>query len=324
MDKEESLSQYETPDSRWSLFNVNSFKEYESKYIIKGKFHGQVPTDVVEAYKSAEHIMAQAYYHYPLLDEAANKLLRIMEMAVKMRCLEIDIELKFKVKDKKEKKKDLNRLINDLDKKEVFKNPGRHLHVARGLRNYSMHPEKNSLHGTLSLNIYEQMVNLLNELFLPDSYFKEKSELLQSLEVKTNELKNGLFVLNINNKSFLIQGAKPVSVDKVNGNWVSFWVAHPIFKEFKKLVEGKVLDPPFFFALKEVDFINSFQLVGKLLNETSMSICRSNNQTDNSIYEKFLNEQARMTHELFEPYKMLINSKIGTELMRFRYLNCWH
>ncbi|MEP2772919.1 MAG: hypothetical protein ABJH05_12280 [Fulvivirga sp.] len=316
-------SKFKIADERWQAFGVKSFDEYESKYIINGRFHASVPDDVKKAYETAEYIMAQAYYHYPLLDEASNKLLRILEMAIKKRCIEIGIGLKFINKKGKEQKKDLNRLINELVKKENEKKLSRHLHVARELRNYSMHPEENSLHGILAMNIYEQMVNLINELFLSESYFKEKSDRLKDIEEASIDFKNGLFVLNIYDNSFLVQGAKPISVDMVDKRWISYWIAHPVLKNFKKLVREKALDPPFFFALREFSIGKENHLQGKLMNDSCLSINTTNDERNIEVYNQFLEEQNQMPIELMEPYRAFINTKMGSELMRFRYLNCW-
>jgi hypothetical protein len=46
-----------------------------------------------KSFVPCKHIAAQAYYHYPLCDEEASKALRIMELAVKLKCKQLKISL---------------------------------------------------------------------------------------------------------------------------------------------------------------------------------------------------------------------------------------
>ena len=100
------MKNYFQPHTLWKVFGAKNRKEYLEKYVIEGRFHSAVPQDVVEAYITAEYIMAHAYYHWAMYDEAPNKIYRIFEMAVKLLAKEKEIPLTIttrrgKVKDKK-------------------------------------------------------------------------------------------------------------------------------------------------------------------------------------------------------------------------------
>jgi len=85
--------EFHEPDSRWAGFGCSSYEHYLDRYLIRGKFHNKVPNAVTDAYITIEYLMAHAYYFYPMYDEALSKLLRTMEMAVKLRCKEIGIDI---------------------------------------------------------------------------------------------------------------------------------------------------------------------------------------------------------------------------------------
>lgn len=160
---------YLTPDPRWTIFSgVTDFESYLDRFVVKGSFHAQVPQDVIDGYIIAEHIMAQAWYHYPMMDEALVKVLRVLEMAVKMRCKKKGIELNYKDKKGSSKPKTLCALVDELQKSELSKPNLSTLHRFRYLRNLLMHPKENLLFGVLALNTIRQVLIQINDLFLQE------------------------------------------------------------------------------------------------------------------------------------------------------------
>src|SRR5687767_6120314 len=105
---------YFEADLTWNTFGVISKEDYVSKFVFEGKFHSAVPQDIIDSFETAEYMMAHAYYHYKMYDEALKKMLAIFEMAVKLRCTEMGIELEVSSKKWKTKKRRLFDLIDDL------------------------------------------------------------------------------------------------------------------------------------------------------------------------------------------------------------------
>ncbi len=164
---------YHTPDSIWTIFSgVTDFESYAEKFVVKGRLHKDVPPEVVEGYAIAEHIMAYAYYRYPAMDEALVKLLRVLEMAVKMRCKALGIALEILDNKGKARKKVLNTLINELAAKEAAKPTKSTLIWLKDVRNYLMHPSEPSLFGSVALGHIRQCVIMLNALFCRSDILK--------------------------------------------------------------------------------------------------------------------------------------------------------
>ena len=69
------MNEWYQPDDRWPALGIGSREDYVAAYVFAGRFHPGVPADVVQAYETVSHLMAQAWYHYPLYDEALAKLL---------------------------------------------------------------------------------------------------------------------------------------------------------------------------------------------------------------------------------------------------------
>jgi hypothetical protein len=55
-----SMEKWYEADERWSIFGVKNRAEYVQHYVLEGRFHDDVPEDLVKAYQTAEHLMAHA------------------------------------------------------------------------------------------------------------------------------------------------------------------------------------------------------------------------------------------------------------------------
>ena len=160
---------YHEPDKRWEVWECPNYEIYLQKYLVKGDFDAKVPKDIVAAFTTIEFLIAHAYYRYEMYDEALNKTLRTIEMAVKIRCKQLKIDFKYEVVKKNGKKenrdKDFNRLNQDLIKKEIGKELEYALEWVRFLRNIQMHPKMNSFMGGMSQRAITKCVEIINLLF---------------------------------------------------------------------------------------------------------------------------------------------------------------
>lgn len=110
--KHQARDSWYQPDPRWSALGLVTRESYVAHMVEPGAFHADVHEDVVKSYSTAAHLMALAWYHYPMYDEALKKLTGIMEMAVKLRCHQKGITLTVGVN--KPRNKPLVQLIDEL------------------------------------------------------------------------------------------------------------------------------------------------------------------------------------------------------------------
>ncbi len=222
---------YHTVDERWGLFGFENFESYCQNLIVKGSFNSKVPDDVVSEYTSAEYMMAHAYYFYPLYHEAFSKVLRIIEMAVKLRCSQRNIQLKMvRKRNGKEhfENRVLKHLMDDLAKDEPQKELGIRFDVARNLRNSLMHPDAHVISGALSRGYIMQAINLLNTLFLEEAVIAFFQQELNNINQRIKPFNEGLFVLKLNEKRYLIKGLRVAANIFIDGKWDYLVVALPI------------------------------------------------------------------------------------------------
>ncbi len=64
-------------DPLWEIFGVQNKEGYIKDNVITVHFHAHVTAYVVKTYKTAEYLMAHAYFHWPLFDEALKTILSI-------------------------------------------------------------------------------------------------------------------------------------------------------------------------------------------------------------------------------------------------------
>ena len=233
---------YYQQDTTWEGFGVNSQEEYEEKFVIKSNFHNAVHEDVISSYKTIEYLMAHAYFHYPMFDEAKKKLLHMVEMAVKLRNKELGNSLTFETRNGRTRKKTLNQLIDELvqfDYPEEF--IGR-LNWIRDKRNMASHPDRHSFGGGMYKNMFYPIINCLNELFLlPNKLVEYKSEL-----EKYKDLENlkGVFKVPHKNKAVLGYDPEIRHCWLDNNTWIYSVYFQPVLTNTKESLENHITSPP--------------------------------------------------------------------------------
>jgi hypothetical protein len=245
---------YHAPDITWKAIGCNDFDAYYQKYIIKGAFHSNVPEDVVNSYIVAEYIMAHSYYHYPMYDEAFTKLLRTVELAVKLRLKQLSIDVSGK--------STLKVLVDQLQKREPVKNLGIALKNLTDLRNSYMHPNKFTYEGVLFQRPIRQIVIVLNQLFLPESFLIAQHEHLREKQSACTDFATGkLFLFHGGHfkeaVGFHIQDAL-----FINNEWIYCCVIKPQ-EVIVKTNKGETLSMnPIFIELANIE-VSKNELTGK-------------------------------------------------------------
>lgn len=149
------------------MFGINSQEEFVKKFVIPAQFYSQVPDDVKAAYETATYLMAHAWYHWPLYDEALKKLTLLLEMALKIKAKQLNIPSKIVNKKGREISKSLSKLISEICAIEKEKNLHDLLNKVREVRNMFAHPERNSFMGGIaSADIIKKISETINQLFL--------------------------------------------------------------------------------------------------------------------------------------------------------------
>lgn len=314
---------YYQPDITWQSFNINTLEEYVKSYVVKGNFHAAVHQDVLKSYKTVEYLMAHAYYHYPMYDEALKKLLSIFEMAIKLRCKELEIDLEFVNRRGKTQKKILAELIRNLISYGYPVELKSSLDWVRKLRNMSAHPDKHSFGGGIFKGPIIPILNIINSIFKTPIDVAERKIKLEHHQTEMEALLNKVYILNHNEQAILVYNPKPVKAIKIENTWVYAWHIHPVLANTKELLEAHKIPAPIVLFLKDEgisnDGLSAFNL--QTNSKTELSITSKPLNLEN--YQKHISEfEALDTMDQFA-YEGNHQSTISTKIEVFIYEHCW-
>jgi hypothetical protein len=311
------IKDFHTPDKRWGIWNIRAHEDFVKNFMVSGKFHGKVPPQIVEEYNIVERLICYSYYHYPLIDEAFAKATRIFEIAVNLKLKELNIP----------KTKGYEPLNSKIKKIASYTSPSliTEWEKARKVRNIFAHPEPGKLAGIIVVRGFYQMVNILNLMFIDKIEIEENENLLDDLKRKAEPLKKGLFILDIENNpnKYLIWSVIPYSLFKINNIEKSFWVFHPVFKNFPQTTEELVFDQPFYLNLKDV-IITDYSLVGRTTNtKKEVKVIPTLDQNHVALLKKHNKIVLSSQIEVKQNYWTYLETEISFELVKFLYNECW-
>ncbi|MCI1187859.1 hypothetical protein MON38_10545 [Hymenobacter sp. DH14] len=208
---------YYQPDDRWPRFGAPTREQFEALYVFPPRFHAGVPEDVVKSYTTASHLMALAWYHYPVYDEALNKLLLMLEMAIRLRCQQLGLPAGAN--------RSLQQLIKALEAAEPAKQLGWWLDGLRRLRNRVAHPEEHSFGGVVFRLAMLRMVNTLNQLFEDEAAVTQGLQYCAALA----DFANQPLEWSTSNPDMFrpFTHARPLRARHVDSEWRVVWALFP-------------------------------------------------------------------------------------------------
>lgn len=276
--------EYFEPDSRWELYQVTTKEEYVDKFVVKGKFHSDVPTDIQDAWQTVEYLLAHAYYYWPMYDEGFKKALLIVEMAVRFRAKELGVSLK------KQNNSDsrLVDIINDVFQEPHFQFLKDDINRARKIRNSQFHPDSNSYMGGLGnmvSNNLKLIVIVLNDIFKSSEEHKTLYQRSFNVSGSIEGFENALLVLEYNKPSILIDqilGFKIIK-DKL------YLFLNPIRNNISEILSHHYNLYPKVICLSEYE-INSNGIKGITPEGDSVRIFKTNKKENLETHKAYLSK----------------------------------
>ncbi len=312
--------EYHQPDNRWEIFGLPDFETYRQKLVVKGLFHPSVPKDVVEAYEVAEYTMAHAYYHYPLYEEAFSKLLRITEMAVKLRCKQLGIELK---SSGSSFNKTLSTLINELCIAEPDKDLKPGLNMTRNIRNMFMHPDRHTYSGAMCKGAIQSTITLLNEMFIPGPIFIPFLKRHEEIKEELIDYQKGLFVLEYQEKRYLIESVTIEAAILVTGKWIYYMATHPVTLNIGEQMKNHSYSMPLLYFVGDLSSEDNYISANEVENNIPIKITATDNTDDLVRYQKFISERQEATENDKAIYDLYMKDLITSKENEFWYKWLW-
>ena len=262
------MSEYYKADSRWKHY-INNKEQYADELIIKGHFHGKVPEDIINSYETVEYLMAHAYYHWPMYDEAFHKVLLTIEMGIKLKAKQLDIPLFIRKKNGDRWDRRLSDLIDDICNKDHLSDLKSRLDRSRGLRNMDVHPKQHSFSGPSAgkFRNIKYCINVLNRLFRDKDWHKNQQEELAHTKEMITGFDNQLLAIERDGKGELMSSI--LDFDTIED--VLFLVCLPVL-DVKNLEADKNIYPdPVSYTFKNYT-ISKDQVTGKTLKGSKIKL----------------------------------------------------
>jgi len=291
--------EYHEPDHTWTIW-CDSYESFVETFVVKGRFHPLVPEAVVNSYKVVEYIMAHSYYFYPMYDEAMLRLMGIFEMAVKNRCTELKIPLKGLNDKIVLKEKTLGELIKDLHKKEQGKQLYAQLDWLRRVRNLLSHPENYGFIGGNIRSSVQEVVNVLNKLFLSESLLISFTEERKRMAALFKIFSKNLWVLSYEVDYYLVEKCSIRKAARVENKWKYLLVAHPVYSNFASALSEHKYLPLFILGIENIEVKGNSFTATDIASGLSISIQKSSKDKDMLVYKKHLSDwEAADKHNRF-------------------------
>ena len=229
---------YYQPDPTWEMFGATSPDLFVEKFVVHPKFHTDVHEDVAKDYSIVEHMMALCYYHYPMYELSLDKLLRIYEMAINLRCYELGIEKTLIDKNERNKTKNLVQLIDELIQIDMIPEFESVMHNIRKIRNFSSHPERYSNMGIIAGQVIFPILNMINLIFLgKDSHVKNRHN-FELIKQKIIKLRDSLFILEQDGLKILAYDLDMHDCYKKGKDWICIFSFLPIIMNSEEKIRN--------------------------------------------------------------------------------------
>jgi len=306
---------YHLPAPIWSqVYQLHAHEEFMTKFFVKGKFHNSVPDDIVKDFTTVERLIEYSYYHYPFLDEAYSKSLRVFEAAIKLR-LEC---LGYKIKGYEP----LNKLMKMLTPhtSEAFFTWWNGI---REMRNEIIHSQSGTLLGITVLSKLPLMVNAINTVFLDKEFFDSVDLEFKKLSEQIKIFIGKPMVLNFDSDRYLIRDIFLSFIFQKNGVKQSLWVFYPILKTFPKSFQGVHQYSPIFLRLKNAE-VSAEKLTGfSLKSGKKITVSITKQPIDMEAFEIHKQLMSISSKEINAYYFEILKAKANQEITNFMYDECW-
>lgn len=316
MNPENTIRQFNTPDTRWELWGCKTHEDFLQQFLVKGKFHKDVSEDIIKEYTTVEHLVAHSFYYYPMFDEAFSKTTRIFEMAVKISCNQLG------VKPSGKGHIPLYAYISKL--KEHYGDLSGDWERERELRNLFAHPEKHFFMGPINrFYAFQHFINIINKLFISKDKLEEVSKNTKALTRKFKDFNKGIFHFDFDDNRYVVESAIPHKCIYKDGKSLSFWEFSPILVKFPQTIDEYSVIKPFYKILLNVELKDGILYGLDVESNKHVMVCKSSNPLDAIVTERYYKMYASSEETVKSFYEGDKSNFIAQQLSLFEYEYCW-
>lgn len=310
--------QWYEPDTRWDLY-AKSREEFVDRFVVEGKFHKNVPEDIVTDFQTVSYLMAHSYYHWPMFDEAMSKLLLIMEMAIKLKAKALGIPTKNGKRDKR-----LVNIIDDVFENDFLKFLKPDFDRARNFRNIKMHPDNLMFMGAMGFTDANARLfaNTINLLFLESNELNKLHSTIHELESILKPFKTGIYVLQFQDKKILIDGFYTFKYREFENNKLLLLYINPLTTNVHEKFVEKKYPEPLIIAFKDFS-IKEDSIEGEDLDGNPIRIYINDKEQNLKAYFNYHKALSKIPEKDMQMFFQLNSSNALWQMEKIFYENCW-
>ncbi len=162
---------------------------------------------------------------------------------------------------------------------------------------------------------------MINSIFLSPQELAAKEDLLKNIATQSEHLKKGLFVLEYQNKRYLMWSVIPHTYCITNDSEKSFWVFHPVGN--KPIKKDSDFLYPLMLNLKNVEVEENGLTATIIETNEVINIATTNNEINKKSLEKHNFHMTEINLNLKQLYQAVIESEISKRITEFTYNQAW-
>lgn len=311
------MEKYKVFDDAWDILGIDSEKKYIDEFLIKGKFHSNVPKKIIDEYETVEYLMFFAYNHIELYNEAFNKCMRLLEVAIKLKAKDLQITLKLV----NGREKNLNTLIKEICSTQNYNPLQGELGWFRKLRNMEMHPGEGSYLGSF-LNHSSKLklfVNIVNFLFIDEQKLNVITNTHVVIKQVIESFDNKYFTALIDDKKYLI---KRIINHKVIHNEIDtslILILEPVLTDAFEYLSKYISNPIRVIITNYTIEFN--KIVGTNVNGSLFELLTDNKIENIEVVKTFENDLKRLEERNRINYSMHLEHKSLSDIIDLTYIN---
>ncbi len=314
---------YEADERWWLLYKIDR-EEYVKRFVVEGRFHESVPQGIQDAFEGVSYIMAAAYYHYPLLDDAMVKMLLSFEIVIKMKIKALGLNTSYINKRGKEQEKRLVDLIDEIGNEPLFAFLKPDLNRIRNFRNRKMHPKEYGFAGALGHTPENArlFINVINLLFLPDASLKKLHNKIAKLDEQLELYETGLFTLAYENTKILIDGIYTFKFRAYGDRQLLLLYIAPLTTKVKELYIDKKYPEPLLITLKDFQIKERF-ITGTDTNGLPVLIEHTDKKENIATWAAYQKDLKTVSEQDIEIYISTDSNRALFKMERIIYEQLW-
>ncbi|PWS33372.1 hypothetical protein [Pedobacter paludis] len=209
-----NINDYLRPDERWAIFGMPDGQSYLKTMMLSDEFLAEVPQDIKKSFITLQHMIAHAYFHYELYDEAYKKLLGLYEMAIKYSYISL---ISLPKTQQNQEIPNLHKMINHIARQKHLRSFKMRLHEVRQKRNIAAHPKDYGFSGIVLKSSMFGVLNMINIIFASRQSVEDWHESAQRLSKRFKPFRHGPYLLKLGEYQHLIDSFNMetmLSIDK--------------------------------------------------------------------------------------------------------------